>query len=187
VIQRAAFDGPWEIAGHVGPNLTYFIDRPTDLRPAYRYQVSAIGRWGASFPSEPIMASLPVDADSDGIHDDWELAHGLDPATAQDAELDPDGDGMSNRLEFLGGTDPRDPQSVLQLDVTRVTDDTVAIGFLAQPGRAYSLEWVPHFPADEWAACLELPAGSAAERIEIQTPVSGDGQSYYRVRLRSSE
>lgn len=46
------------------------------------------------------------DADTDGMDDTWELAHGLDPAV-DDAALDPDGDGFSNRDEFLLGTDPR--------------------------------------------------------------------------------
>ena len=36
------------------------------------------------------------DADGDGIPDDWEIAHGLDPNNPIDALEDPDGDGLSN-------------------------------------------------------------------------------------------
>jgi hypothetical protein len=35
-----------------------------------------------------------VDADRDGLPDDWELEHGLSPADPADALADPDGDGI---------------------------------------------------------------------------------------------
>lgn len=47
-----------------------------------------------------------VDRDEDGMADDWELAHGLNPNDPSDAALDPDGDGRSNLQEYLDGTDP---------------------------------------------------------------------------------
>ncbi|WDE06653.1 hypothetical protein SG34_007030 [Thalassomonas viridans] len=49
-----------------------------------------------------------IDADNDGISDEWELANGLNPADANDAVLDPDGDGATNLLEFREDTDPAD-------------------------------------------------------------------------------
>jgi uncharacterized repeat protein (TIGR01451 family) len=49
---------------------------------------------------------LPRDGDQDGLPDDWELAHGLNPTNALDAALDSDCDGLSNRQEYFAGTDP---------------------------------------------------------------------------------
>ena len=46
------------------------------------------------------------DADGDNMADDWESAHGLDPAV-NDAALDPDHDGISNYLEFVANSDPQ--------------------------------------------------------------------------------
>lgn len=51
----------------------------------------------------PVLASgVPwTDGDGDGLPDDWETAHGLDPADATDAAHDPDGDGFSHLEAWL--------------------------------------------------------------------------------------
>lgn len=49
----------------------------------------------------------PVDSEPDGMDDDWERKHGLNPGV-NDAALDPDTDLLSNLQEFEKGTDPQD-------------------------------------------------------------------------------
>ena len=51
-----------------------------------------------------------VDADSDGLPDDWEKKYGLDIAQ-NDADADKDGDGFTNAEEHAAGTDPADRNS----------------------------------------------------------------------------
>ena len=51
-----------------------------------------------------------VDADGDGLPDDWEKKYGLDVAQ-NDADADKDGDGFTNAEEFAAGTDPADRNS----------------------------------------------------------------------------
>lgn len=46
-----------------------------------------------------------IDADGDGMPDDWELAQGLDPFR-DDANEDSDADGLTNLQEYNGGTSP---------------------------------------------------------------------------------
>lgn len=49
------------------------------------------------------------DTDIDGLPDDWEIMHELNPDDKGDALLDNDGDGYSNLEEFNEGTNPKDP------------------------------------------------------------------------------
>jgi pectate lyase len=51
-------------------------------------------------------APAPVDSDHDGMPDQWEIAHGLNPKDASDAHADPDKDRYTNLEEYLNGTDP---------------------------------------------------------------------------------
>ena len=48
----------------------------------------------------------PVDSDSDGMPDDWEVSNVFLPMDPTDAPLDADGDTLSNLRECLAGTDP---------------------------------------------------------------------------------
>lgn len=51
-----------------------------------------------------------LDADSDGLPDEWERRYGLNVGDASDANADTDGDGFTNMEEFLAKTDPSDPK-----------------------------------------------------------------------------
>jgi pectate lyase len=51
-------------------------------------------------------AEAPQDSDNDGMPDEWELRHGLDPKDLSDAAGDLNGTGYTNIEEYLNGTDP---------------------------------------------------------------------------------
>ena len=51
-----------------------------------------------------------LDADGDGLPDEWEKRYGLNINDAADAAADPDGDEFTNLEEFQGKTDPTDPK-----------------------------------------------------------------------------
>ncbi|PTX97749.1 pectate lyase [Opitutus sp. ER46] len=55
-----------------------------------------VGGW-----PELISLPAPKDSDQDGMPDDWEVAHGLDPAAAADGNGDRDQDGYTNIEEYL--------------------------------------------------------------------------------------
>ncbi len=50
------------------------------------------------------------DGDGDGMPDDWETKHGLDPKDSSDAIQDLNGDGYTNIEEFINGLDPSAPK-----------------------------------------------------------------------------
>lgn len=54
--------------------------------------------------STPVLLT-PADADGDGMSDEWEIQHGLNP-NLNDANQDADGDGYTNLQEYQAGTNP---------------------------------------------------------------------------------
>ena len=60
-----------------------------------------VGGWPTLQAAEP-----PQDSDNDGMPDEWERQHGLDPSDAGDNAQDADGDGYTTVEEYLNGTDP---------------------------------------------------------------------------------
>ena len=94
---------PEKILGNVG---CWPRDRTT--RRTIAEATSRTGKWGRNAPLRPTdewflegltAADPPVDTDGDGIPDDWELAHQLDPNNSADA-FEKVGKGESNR--YLG-------------------------------------------------------------------------------------
>jgi pectate lyase len=59
---------------------------------------------------------VPVDADSDGMPDDWEKKHDLDASSASDSSQDADQDGYTNVEEYLNGTNPREKVDYTNFD-----------------------------------------------------------------------
>jgi hypothetical protein len=92
----------------------------------------------------PLGSALPEDNDGDGMLDAWEIANGLDPGSAEDADADDDLDGLSNMHEYLAGTDPQDPSSTLSLAIGESIDEQMqAVGFVltwpSAPGKQYQI------------------------------------------------
>jgi hypothetical protein len=94
-------DGTAEYIGTKGPtygdrpspNYAGIIDEPTDDK-------SALGSPTFPWPDYKTY-NVPVDSDHDGIPDDWETAHGLNPNDPTDANKDLNGDGYTNLEKYL--------------------------------------------------------------------------------------
>lgn len=64
-----------------------------------------------------------ADGDNDGLPDDWERAHGLNPGDPSDASTDLNGDGYANIEDFINGLDPK-----AQVDWTDLKNNVDAAG-----------------------------------------------------------
>ncbi len=156
---------PWLLVEEVRylPDTPWPIEAATAGRSLQRWRNAAFGNdpanWIASTPT-PGTPTLPpsTDRDFDGLDNEWETAHGLDPDNPGDATLDPDADGLSNASEYLAGTNPRDPASVLLLTVVRSDDARPALRFQVIPGRRYVLQVREHPAFGPWQTATELTA-----------------------------
>jgi hypothetical protein len=94
-------DGTAEFIGTRGPtygdrpspNFAGIIDTQSDDK-------SALGSPNFPWPDYKTY-NVPVDRDHDGIPDDWEIAHGLNPHDPSDANKDLNGDGYTNLEKYL--------------------------------------------------------------------------------------
>lgn len=75
------------------PNYPGIIDTQTDDK-------SALGSKNFPWPDYRTY-DVPVDSDHDGMPDNWETAHGLNPHDPSDANGDYNGDGYSNLEKYL--------------------------------------------------------------------------------------
>ena len=136
-----------------------------------------------------MVTGVEVDSDGDGMPDDWEILHQLNPQSAKcddGASGDPDHDGMSNYDEYLAGTDPRDANSVLHLTATLISGTSVRLSWAAVPGRRYEL--LSAGTLDE--VFTTVPGGgfprtatSNLETFEESLPANGTQARYYRLRI----
>ena len=91
-----------------------------------------------------LVPAPAVDADEDGMPDEWELEHGLNIAV-NDAALDADFDGVPNGAEFTAGTNPADPISTFSAGL----DGALRLSWPSIPGKTYLIEsgdgtgWTP--------------------------------------------
>ncbi|MGB5745596.1 MAG: C25 family peptidase propeptide domain-containing protein, partial [Desulfobacterales bacterium] len=150
-----------------------YIDRDVTRGKIYYYRlvdVDTSGKWTDHGP-------ICVDWDADGLPDDWELAHGLDP-TVDDADLDADNDGLTNLEEYARGTDPNDPDS--NGDGILDGDEHFQPAAGPDPGGSLSLSRGVHIlDSDETGITLEL----RTEAFETDI-VQVDGQQFEKLSIK---
>lgn len=126
----AGTNQPWMVGAADFDGFARIVDGATDLG-AYEYDGDR------------------YDSDGDGIPDNWEVRHGLDPTNPADAFDDYDGDGFTNYEEWIADTNPRDEHSFFHL----VGIDTVSsfeITFVCTNSRLYSLYFTTNLVDGPW-------------------------------------
>lgn len=162
------------------------------------YQTRAVGGLGATLAvtgsllystnTVPVLGDEELhilsilDADHDGMPDDWEIHFGLNPTNAADALQDSDGDGMSNLQEYLADTNPTNNLSYLRLTS-------------AQPSPSgFILHWQGGIQVTQVVQRLGTLGTNSWQNIWTSpppTPISGsytdslatNGAGFYRIRV----
>ncbi len=100
-----------------------------------------VSGWGPWSETALYEVDTTVSSDNDGLDDEWEVEHGLDPTSAEGddgPDGDPDHDGMTNAEEWGADTHPMDGQSFFAITGALSTNGGVVI----------------HWQGGEWATQL---------------------------------
>jgi hypothetical protein len=138
-----------------------------------------------------VFATLSVlpDADNDGIPDEWETGHGLNPASAADRDADADGDGMKNWEEYIAGTDPTNALSYLRVENVwsgATSNQQVRIKFNAVANKTYTVLSRDGLGAGSWNRLADVVAESTDQVVEVpdERPLNSPPRFYRLVTPR---
>jgi hypothetical protein len=93
-----------------------------------------------------------LDTDGDGIPDDWEAKHGLEPRSP-DAHKNNDNDPDPNSTEYIADTDPKNSNDFFQVDGLLNNAGQAEVLAKTSAGRRYRLEYLDNL-AGTW---LDVP------------------------------
>ncbi len=135
----------------------------------------------------PVGSALPEDNDGDGMLDAWEIANGLDPGSAEDADADADLDGLSNMHEYLAGTNPQDPSSTLALTIDASLDEQMqAVGYVLSWPSAQGKNYQVWKTTNLVAGFYMLQGGILATppvNVYVDATAVDDAAAFYRIEL----
>jgi hypothetical protein len=131
-----------------------------------------------------VSAKLYVlpDRDHDGLPDQWEIDHGLNPDNAADGAADADGDGMSNAAEWLAGTDYLDSASNLKSSM--IKSNLATLQFSAISNRTYSVLYRDTVVAGQWRKLSDILAATN-NHTEVIIDSSATSNRFYRLVIPS--
>ncbi len=168
-----------------GSNATFSVTARTALTGQFTNHVSVSANQldiTSTNNSASTYLSVFVDADNDGMDDEWETLYGLNPANPNDAHTDPDQDGMNNIQEFLAGTHPDDAASLMRIEGVETHGPDLYIAFRGVIGKAYNLERTDDLQSP-WRSVRTFQATSDTPLTVIDRGAAGFNVLFYRVRV----
>ncbi len=124
-----------------------------------------------------------TDSDGDQLPDDFELEHGLDPATLNPESADTDADGTTDLFEFRAGTSPTDPTSRFAHLVSKF-GSTWRVTFPTVIGMRYRVEYSDNLTATAWTQVGAEVAGTGNPAVVTDATFPPPSKRFYRVIAR---
>ncbi|MDB4798373.1 lamin tail domain-containing protein [Verrucomicrobia bacterium] len=132
-------------------------------------------------PGASNVGQETLDSDQDGIPDEWELVHGLDPIDSLDALLDPDQDGVINLDEYFDDTDPHDEIEMI-IGAISIGPEGVLLQFNVRENLRYRLEFKTELLNGGWELETEFSTEEGQTLVEfLDESISRDVARYYRL------
>jgi hypothetical protein len=154
---------------------------------------------GAGAVAGFVVYATWLDSDGDGMSDDWEVAHGCDPAV-DDARGDATGDGVANIDQFnddTGGPYTPDPVALLSpRDGEEISTPEVTLAVRTAGDRdtdADSLVYVFELYEDAGltsrllSATAAAPGGRGLASVRVRVPAGGPPERGYWWRARATD
>lgn len=93
-----------------------------------------------------VRDQLTLDSDNDGLTDlEEQNEHHSHPAKS-----DSDNDGMEDGDEVTAGTNPNSEHSLLYLELSSISTDTIAFSWPSVTGRTYRIEYCTNLTSNDW-------------------------------------
>jgi hypothetical protein len=132
-------------------------------------------------PATPGTTTANPDTDGDGLPNDWEIDHGLNPNDPNDAAEDDDHDGLTNWQEYLAGTDPQNAASYLGFNSVTVSGGTVNLNFIRVANHSYTIQYAGT-PTGSWQKLADFPANPTTEpAVIVDTSVASTSARFYKL------
>jgi hypothetical protein len=138
---------------------------------------------GATFITASVL--VPVDADGNGINDDWEVQYfghiGINP------NADADGTGQNNLFKYVTGLDPTNPASVFSFQIAAITNQPARDNLLFNPlasGRTYTPQFTTNLTNSAWMPLTGyLGPVTNGNQITITDTNATPPQKFYRLDI----
>jgi hypothetical protein len=178
----APFTYQWRFNNTNLPGATSAALTLVSAAPAHAgtYSVLVSNIAGTMLSAAATLNVSTLDADGDGLPDEWELAHGL-RIDQNDAGLDPDGDGLTNLEEFMAGTDPQQGASALQVEQLTGGQGAWQLLFAAASNHTYTVVYRDGLSSGSWSKLADVSARTTNSMVSVLDTNLNAGQRFYRL------